>query len=295
MTRRSPADGFAVVRHVVGPAVIDAITLAELLDALAAAAERRTGLTVAYLNAHGFLTAARDPGVAALLPRFDLVVCDGVGLRRALRFLGAPVPERMTPPDFVDELARRSAAAGRRLFLLGDEPGVAARAAARLEAGLPGVVAGTHHGFYRPEEQAAVADAIAASEAGVVLVGMGMPRQERAILELRDRLPGRVLMAVGGLFRWIAGVETRGPRWLTDHGFEWLCRLAAQPRRVAGRYLVGLPRFAACVLRLRLAGAAPVHQVRAVGAAPPAGAPARALVAEAAPPARPPRREVGHA
>jgi N-acetylglucosaminyldiphosphoundecaprenol N-acetyl-beta-D-mannosaminyltransferase len=84
--------------------------------------------------------------------------------------------------------------------------------------------------------------------------------------DLRARAPELSALAVGGLFRWYTGTEHRGPRWLTDHGFEWLCRLVVQPRKVAGRYLVGLPRFAWRIARLRLRGerARPEPTARAV-------------------------------
>jgi N-acetylglucosaminyldiphosphoundecaprenol N-acetyl-beta-D-mannosaminyltransferase len=84
---------------------------------------------------------------------------------------------------------------------------------------------------------------------------MGMPRQELWIERARGALPGCSFLAVGALFRWYTGIERRGPRWLTDHGFEWLCRLFVQPRKVARRYLLGLPRFAARVAWLKLRGA----------------------------------------
>lgn len=258
------SDDLPVTRYFVGGVVIDALTPDQLIGVLASAADRRTTCTAGYLNAHNFLLAERDPALARTLAGFDVVFCDGVGLRRGLGLLGIDLPARMTPPDFVDRLVGALGRSGGRLFLLGDEPGVAERAAERYEAVAPGVVAGCHHGFFAAEEEAEVVRAIAASDARVILVGMGTPLQEQTIARLADTLPERTWLAVGGLFRWHAGIERRGPRWLTDHGFEWLCRLAVQPRRVGRRYLIGLPRFGLRLLRLRVTGPRPRREVRSL-------------------------------
>lgn len=256
----------AVTRFAIGRVRIDALTADGLIGLLTSAACSGTTRTAAYLNAHGFLLADRDPELARLLGGFDLVFCDGVGLRRGLRLLGVALPARMTPPDFVDGLVVELGRRRHRIYLLGDEPGVAERAAERYEAVAPDVVAGFRHGFFPPGQEDAVAADIAASNARVIFVGMGTPRQEQTIARLACTLPGRVWLAVGGLFRWHAGVEHRGPRWLTDHGFEWLCRLAVQPRRVGRRYLVGLPLFGLRLLSLRLLGPRPRREIRSLAA-----------------------------
>ena len=124
----------------------------------------------------------------------------------------------------------------------------------RVETRWPGLVAGAHHGYFAASEETRVRERIAASGASLVLVAMGMPRQELWMDRNRAALPGCSMLAVGALYRWYTGTERRGPRWLTDSGFEWLARLSIQPRRVWRRYLLGLPRFAWRVLALRLRG-----------------------------------------
>lgn len=240
----------------VGQVPIDAVTEDDVVDAVRTAGLAGDTATFTYLNAHNFHLAWRDADYRQLLQGFDLVFCDGVGLRLGLGVLGAPLPQRMTPPDFVDRIYDGLAAAGHGVYLLGDEPAVVAAAAARTEERWPGLVRGHHHGFFGEDGAERVADAIAASHPRLVLVGMGSPLQERWIARWAPRLGGTWL-AVGGLFRWVSGQERRGPRWLTDHGFEWLCRLVIQRRRVARRYLLGLPRFAALIARLRLLGPRP--------------------------------------
>lgn len=244
-------------RFRLGPVVVDAVTREQVVARVASGSP---GTTVTYLNAHNFLTAWGDPAYADLLDAFDLVFCDGVGLRWGLRSLGISLPQRMTPPDFVDEIFERVAAQGDGIFLLGDEESVVAEMERVVNRRLPGLVRGHHHGFFQQADGDDLARKVADSGARVVLVAMGSPLQERWIRRLAPRVGGTWL-AVGGLFRWLTGTERRGPRWLTDNGLEWLCRLWAQPRRTARRYLLGLPRFAILLARLRLFGPRPTREL----------------------------------
>mgnify|MGYP001560915584 CR=1 FL=1 len=260
----------SIRRFTIGPVVVDTIDRRRLRETVDSSLREGTSFTCAYVNAHVFGLLHRDAALAATMRGFDVVFCDGVGAALGLRALGAEVPERMTPPDFVDELVEAAAATGAGAYLLGDEASVVERASVAMNRVHPGAIVGHHHGFFSDDESSGVLERIRRSGARLVLVGMGTPRQERLIEAARERLPGLVWLAVGGLFRWTSGAERRGPRWLTDHGFEWLTRLVSQPRRVARRYLLGLPRFALHVVGLRLRG---LRAVEVRGAAVPARVP----------------------
>jgi N-acetylglucosaminyldiphosphoundecaprenol N-acetyl-beta-D-mannosaminyltransferase len=94
-----------------------------------------------------------------------------------------------------------------------------------------------------------VIDIINRSGASVLLVGFGMPLQELWITSYRAQLRPLLVFSVGAAFDYAAGEVARGPRWLTQYGFEWLARLAIEPRRLWRRYLLGLPEFAMLVAR----------------------------------------------
>jgi N-acetylglucosaminyldiphosphoundecaprenol N-acetyl-beta-D-mannosaminyltransferase len=230
------------------------VRLAELIAWLAEAAGRPERSTVFYANVHAANLARRDAAFRAAFERADLVFCDGQGLRLAAALLGQPLPERFTPPDWIDRLAAVCAAQGEGLFLLGGRPGVAEQAAATLRARHPGLRTAAHHGYFlaSPADEAAAIAAVRAFRPGVLLVGLGMPLQERWLLERRDELDAAVALTVGALFDYLAGTVRRGPRWLTDRGFEWLCRLWYEPRRLWRRYLLGNPAFFLRILRQRL-------------------------------------------
>lgn len=112
----------------------------------------------------------------------------------------------------------------------------------RLAAAHPGCQIGVHHGYFDPDpasaENQAVLAAILDFGPDILLVGMGMPRQEAWILANRHAVPRGVMFSVGAAFDYEAGAQTAAPRWMGRLGLEWLFRLASQPRRLAFRYLV---------------------------------------------------------
>lgn len=236
---------------------VTAIELEGLLDRVSRAARQRQPLHLMYLNAHVANLASRHAALHRALNRADLVYCDGAGVRLAARLMGHALPPRMTGADFIWDLAARCAADGLRLYWLGGAPGVARAACVRLQSHLPGlIVAGSHHGMFSKTGSSSrrVLDRIEAARPDVLLVGMGSPAQELWVDRHRSRLAAAVVWCIGATADFIVGRQTRGPRWMLDHGLEWLARLASEPRRLFARYVVGNPRFIARVLGDRLRG-----------------------------------------
>lgn len=207
------------------------------------------GLNIAYENAwfRDFLNAA------------DLVYCDGAGVRFGAALLGSSLPERFTLADWVYPLAESIRARGHSLYLLGNPPGSAERAAQRLSQLYPGLqIAGTWHGFFdktpgSPENEAVVAD-INRLKPDIVLIGFGMPAQEKWLKDNWERLEIHVGFPCGALFEYIAGDLRRGPRWMTENNLEWLARMWLDPKRYTRRYFRDNPLFLYRLLKQRLTG-----------------------------------------
>lgn len=233
---------------------------------MVAAAVRRDRAEVAFLNAHCVNVMSRDSAYRSALEGATRVLADGAGVRLAARAAGVALADNVNGTDLLPVLCRQAAEAGIRLFFLGGAPGVAAEAARRLEAAHPGlVVAGTHHGYFADREaEEAAFEAIATSGAGILLVGMGVPRQELWIARNRHRLAAPVVAGVGGLFDYYSGRIPRAPLALRRSGLEWAWRLAQEPSRLAGRYLIGNVTFLArlAVLRLLMPAAFGVETTR---------------------------------
>jgi N-acetylglucosaminyldiphosphoundecaprenol N-acetyl-beta-D-mannosaminyltransferase len=205
-------------------------------------------------NVHGINLAWQLPWLAEFYHRADLVYVDGAGVVLGARLLGYNIPPRQTMADLGWPAVAHLAKQGRSLYLLGNPPGVAAQAAEKLRAAAPDVrILGSHHGFFPktgPENDAVIAE-INQLRPDVLMVGLGMPLEQRWILDNHARVNARVFWTVGAAFQYWAGVIPRCPRWMADHGWEWLFRLLLEPRRMSRRYLWGNAVFLVKVLQER--------------------------------------------
>lgn len=211
---------------------------------------------VLNVNVRCLNLAYRDPDLRRTLDEAPLVFCDGAGVALGARILGLPPPERITYADWMWGLAGFAAREGLSVYLLGSRPGVADEAARRLRRRHPALrIAGAGHGHFdktagNPENEAVLGE-VSAANPDILVVGFGMPLQERWLAENRERLGAGVALAGGAAFDYVSGRLRRGPRLLTDNGFEWLARLLVEPGRLWRRYLLGNPLFVARVLRER--------------------------------------------
>jgi N-acetylglucosaminyldiphosphoundecaprenol N-acetyl-beta-D-mannosaminyltransferase len=235
---------------------VDRIHLTELLGFLRDAGNSDRPVSVLYLNPHVWNLARNDSDLLAALDGADVVWCDGVGILLAARVLGSRLPERMTVPDFIDDVCHQCVVDSRSLYFLGGEEGVARRTAEILRRRHPGLkVVGSHHGYLgKPEVEAKVLGEIRRLAPDLLLVGMGSPRQEMWIARHLQGLNVKVGWAVGALFDHLTGKVPRAPHWASTHGLEWLHRLMVEPRRLWRRYLLGNARFLAAVIAARMSG-----------------------------------------
>lgn len=202
----------------------------------------------AFLNAHAVNLCAADPSVRAAFAGADLVLRDGAGVSILMRWLGRDPGANMNGTDLIPKLA---AAEGARVALYGARPGVAEAAAEALRARGAQVVA-VRHGYHPlAAYESWLAEDAAPVEAGgrgatLVVLGMGMPRQEALALRLRDAAPAPVGILCGGaVLDFLSGNAVRAPRWMRNAGLEWSWRLLREPRRLFRRYVIGNPLFLA--------------------------------------------------
>lgn len=189
-----------------------------------------------------------DSSLMKLINKADLVTADGEGIVWAGRIAGTPFPERVTGIDLMLRLVRRAAQEGWSIYLLGASPGVAEEAAENLRRQYPGLkVAGTHHGYFKPHEEAEVVEKIKQAAPQLLFVALGAPAQEKWIDRNIDCIGGVTAMGVGGSFDVIAGRVTRAPRWMQRLKVEWLGRLISEPSR--WRRMLVLPKFAWLVFK----------------------------------------------
>ncbi len=227
---------------------IHAIRLHDLLAELDQTIDGGSRALVSHVNITGLNLAYEQPWLRQFFNSCDTVFCDGMGVLLGGRVLGKHIPERFTLADWVWSLAEMLSQKGYSLFLLGNPPGVAERAAAQLQKRFPTLkIAGTQHGFFTQadghSENEQVIRNINAARPDVLLVGLGMPLQERWLMETWPRLQVNVAITCGALFEYLSGDLPRGPRWMTENYLEWLARVIISPGRYAKRYLRDNPLF----------------------------------------------------
>ncbi|SBO43701.1 WecB/TagA/CpsF family glycosyltransferase [Cyanobium sp. NIES-981] len=203
------------------------------------------GGQIVTLNAEMTMAALANPALGQAIAAADLVIPDGAGVVWALGRQGFRV--RRTPGiELAHSLLVHAAQAGWRVALVGAGPEVMARLVERLRQELPALqLERAIHGFQPAEAWPAIEAELVASAPDLVLVALGVPRQELWIQQLPGRRGG-LWMGVGGSFDVWAGVKKRAPRWMGALHIEWLYRLLQEPSR--WRRMLALPAFAWRVL-----------------------------------------------
>ena len=210
--------------------------------------------SIYFLNAHCFNVAQKDDQYLASLNNAGTVLNDGIGVHMASRLLGIKLKENMNGSDFIPKLIKHACSLGKKVFLLGAAVGVAERAKKNLERKFGDhSISGVNHGYILNEnENKAVLDRINASGAEVLIVGMGVPLQEKWIernLHLLENI--KIAVAGGAIIDFLAGKAKRAPPLVQKLGIEWLFRFIQEPNRLFHRYFIGNIVFFLYVLRLR--------------------------------------------
>lgn len=209
--------------------------------------DQRQSAQIATVNPE-FLVRSRDnPQFRAALQEAALCIPDGIGVLWAARQQGKILRERVAGSDLVPRLAADAAQHDWRVYFLGAAPGVAEATARILSQRYPGLlVAGTFAGSPALEEEDAIVSRIQASQADLVFVAYGAPKQDLWLHRNLERTGARVGIGVGGSFDFITGIQIRAPRWVQRIGLEWLYRLVREPWR--WRRQLALPQFVWLVL-----------------------------------------------
>jgi N-acetylglucosaminyldiphosphoundecaprenol N-acetyl-beta-D-mannosaminyltransferase len=226
---------------------INAVDYTAAVERILSAARREKPLAVSALAVHGVMTGVLDQTHRYRLNHFDLVVPDGQPVRWALRWLhGEKLPDRVYGPNLMQKVCAQAARDGLPIFLYGSTETILQELKRRLieqhpELKIAGHQASAFRRFTAAEQKEAAA-AIRASGARIVLVGLGCPRQEVFVFEMRNHLP-MPLLAVGAAFAFHAGILPQAPPTMQRLGLEWAYRFLQEPRRLWKRYLLLNPLY----------------------------------------------------
>jgi N-acetylglucosaminyldiphosphoundecaprenol N-acetyl-beta-D-mannosaminyltransferase len=213
------------------------------IDWLTTQLQQNQGVHVVTLNAEMAMQAEQDETLATIIRKAELVIPDGAGVVFYLKLRGKAV-QRFPGIELAEMLLEKSSQLSAcPIFFYGGAPGVAEAAEAAWQNRSPGItIVGTQNGFVPPEEQPQLLQTIASLQPRIILVGLGVPRQEFWIAENRHICPNAIWIGVGGSFDIWAGTKDRAPGWLRNNNLEWTYRLYQEPWR--WRRMMALPQFA---------------------------------------------------
>jgi N-acetylglucosaminyldiphosphoundecaprenol N-acetyl-beta-D-mannosaminyltransferase len=219
----------------------------ELIDSFVQTRERGY---FCVCNVHAVMAAAEDPELRVALLGSSLNVPDGQPLVWAMNALGSSLESRVYGPELMWRACARAARTGLRFYLYGGRnQGALVQLALNLRKAHPGLrIVGGYSPPHRPlreDERLAVAAEINNARPDVVWAGIGVPKQEKWMAEMRPDLEAPLLIGVGAAFDFHAGLVPQAPYWLQGAGLEWAYRLAHEPRRLGRRYLRYNPWFVA--------------------------------------------------
>ena len=218
------------------------------MDVMDDMVERRHRGWVCAAAVHSVMVSRSDPAMHRALNEATITVPDGMPIVWAANALGETLPNRVYGPELMRRHLDRSVQRGHRVWLYGGrDQGALVQLALNLRQKHPGIkIVGGYSPPFRPlseDEDAAVAKQINDARADVVWVGIGVPKQEKWMVRMRERLDAPVLCAVGAAFDFHAGRVSQAPRWMQERGLEWTYRIAQEPKRLLPRYLVTNPSF----------------------------------------------------
>ncbi len=231
---------------------------ASALDVMDRLVETRERGYVCAAPVHAVMVAQDDPEMLAALRGSTIVVPDGMPLVWAANLLGERLEDRVYGPELMLRYSDRCAERGHRVWLYGGrDQGSLVQLALSLRRRHPGIkIVGGYSPPFRAltsDEEDAIVEQINDASPDVLWVGIGVPKQEKWMAHMRDRLDVPVMCGVGAAFDFHAGRIPMAPRWMQERGLEWIYRIAQEPRRLLPRYLYFNPRFVAAFARQYLA------------------------------------------
>ncbi len=229
------------------------VNVQQLIECTVEAAKIGKKAIVSNVNIKAMNLSWELPWYRDFLNKSDLVFCDGFGVLLGANLFGHALTSehRMTFADFIEDWILACEQQNVSVFLLAGKPEVADKAIAKFRAIAPNLQIQGHHGYFDKSgvENDAVIEKINSFKPGILYVGFGMPIQERWILDNLEQVEAGVIVPMGACLDFYTNTVSRGPRWMTDRGLEWLARLFVEPQRLWQRYILGNPLFLYRVLK----------------------------------------------
>jgi len=232
---------------------IDNLNMTETIDRIVEAISDKQHLHHTVVNAGKIVSMQKDPQLRESVVNADIINADGQAVVWASRILGRPLKERVAGIDLMEKLVKIAHLKGYKVFFLGAKEDIVRTVVDHYsDIYSPDIIAGYRNGYFKKEDEPAIARQIADSGANILFVAISSPTKENFLFQHRDMLKTvNFIMGVGGSFDVVSGLVKRAPVWMQKSGLEWLYRVYQEPRRMFKRYLVGNMRFIGLVLKYK--------------------------------------------
>ncbi|MGF2056745.1 WecB/TagA/CpsF family glycosyltransferase [Enterococcus innesii] len=223
---------------------LDSLSFQETISKIEAMIEQGGPAQHVSINAGKINLMRNDPSLRSIVNRAALITADGQSIVWAAKYLGCPVPERVTGIDLFRELVKLAAEKGWRPYYLGATAEVVEAVVKHDQQLYPDLnIAGFNHGYFSEDESLYVAKEIARTQPDLLFVAFSSPQKEIWLDTFSEVLQVPFAMGVGGSFDIVAGKTKRAPLWMQRAGLEWFYRFAQEPVRMFDRYIIGNLRF----------------------------------------------------
>lgn len=227
------------MRQQVLSVVVDNLSMDETVERVAAFVRDGRPHQHVVVNADKIVKAAKDPALAQIIADCDLVNADGMPVLWAARALGQPLKERVTGIDLFFRLLAEAERRRWRVYFLGAKEDIVREVERRAKDQHPSLqIAGVRNGYWSPEDEAGVVQAIADSRCDLLFVAISSPKKEQFLAQHQRAMKVPFAMGVGGSFDVMAGLTQRAPVWMQKSGLEWFYRFLQEPRRMFRRYFI---------------------------------------------------------
>lgn len=235
---------------------VDNLTMDEALDAIDALIKKNNNSYVVTPNVDHIVQLETNRELQDVYANAALILTDGKPLLWIAKWYGTPIKEKLSGSDLFPLLCERAAKRGYKMFFLGAAEGVAAKAAENLAKRYQGLqVVGTYSppfGFEKnQEEMEKIISMVKEAKPDILIVGLGCPKQEKFMYHHCKELEVPISFGLGASFDFEARNIKRAPRWMANHGLEWLFRITQDPKRMARRYLVNDRKILGLAIKYR--------------------------------------------
>jgi len=216
----------------------DILTMEETVKIINTSIREKKQLKHVVVNVAKLVYMQKDLELYESVVNSDIINPDGQAIVWASKFLGKPLPERVTGIDLMQNLVKLAYEKGYKIFFFGAKEEVVKKVVEKYSNEFSkDIIAGYRNGYFKQNEEEFVAKQIADSGADILFVAISSPKKEIFLNKYKGTINVPFIMGVGGSFDVVAGVIKRAPKWMQKCGLEWFYRLLQEPKRMWKRYL----------------------------------------------------------